>query len=70
MACNLLHITILGITITTSSNPANVDNAKFIDVLENILEFLDDDFIEEDVCVCRDRYDVRYMRHGITTTNF
>ena len=51
--------TILGIIITTScSSPVNVDSAKFIDVLENISDFLDDDFIEDTIVYVEIDYDV------------
>ena len=46
-------------------SPANIhDSIKFIDVIENISDFLDDDSIKQIVSVYADKgYDAKYIRN-------
>ena len=46
-------------------SPANIhDSTKFIDVMENISDFVDDDMINEIVSVYADKgYDAKYIRN-------
>ena len=69
-----LHVAVekTGLPVSIVCSPANVhDSTKFIDVLENISDFLDDDALAKTVSVYADKgYDAAYIRdylkcHGI-----
>lgn len=54
-----------GLPISIVMSPANIhDSTKFIDVMENISDFVDDDMINEIVSVYADKgYDAKYIRN-------
>lgn len=54
-----------GLPISIRTSPANVhDSTKFIDVLENISDFLNDDLIHAIVSAYADKgYDAAYIRN-------
>ncbi len=69
-----IHVAVdkTGLPISIMASPANEhDSTKFIDVLENISELVDDDLIREIISVYADKgYDAAYIRdylrsHGI-----
>lgn len=53
-----------GLPVSIVTSPANIhDSTKFIDVIENILDFLDDESVKQIVSVYADKgYDAKYIR--------
>jgi transposase len=54
-----------GLPISIVISPANIhDSTKFVDVVENISDYLDDSMMDEIVTVCADKgYDAKYIRN-------
>ena len=54
-----------GLPISIRTSPANIhDSTKFIDVLENISDFLNDDLIQQIISAYADKgYDAAYIRN-------
>jgi len=62
-----LHVAVEqnGLPISIVMSPANIhDSTKFIDVMENISDFVDDDLLKEIISVYADKgYDAKYIRN-------
>ena len=54
-----------GLPVSIVMSPANIhDSAKFVDVIENISDYLDGSMAEEISTVCADKgYDAAYIRN-------
>lgn len=60
-----------GLPISILLSPANQhDSTKFVDVIENISDFLDDDSIQQIASVYADKgYDAKYIRNYLRNRN-